>query len=235
MVSGGMSCVKYLLFAFNLLFAITGIAVLIVGAIVYIGYSHYSHFVYSGYHSIPLALIVVGVIIFVIAFFGCCGAVKENHCMIITFSVFLLLILVLEVVVGVLGYIKRTDVETMLEDQLNKTMHMYYTKEDIKDSWDIAQHEAECCGVRGPGDWYNVTHNNVLPHTCCPDTPDDNSCTTASKNVYQASCVDKLKGIFNKYGVIIGGVGLGIAGLQLVGVIFACCLARSIRKEYETV
>jgi hypothetical protein len=28
----------------------------------------------------------VGIIVFVVAFFGCCGAVKENHCMIMTVS-----------------------------------------------------------------------------------------------------------------------------------------------------
>jgi CD63 antigen len=34
----------------------------------------------------PVLLIVVGVTVFVVAFFGCCGAVKENHCMIMTVS-----------------------------------------------------------------------------------------------------------------------------------------------------
>ncbi|XP_072379607.1 CD63 antigen-like [Diabrotica undecimpunctata] len=235
MVSGGMSCVKYLLFAFNLLFAISGIAILTVGAVVHIVYSHYSQFVYEGYQSIPLALIIVGVIIFIIAFFGCCGAVKENHCMIITFSVFLLIILILEVVVGVLGYVKKNQVATMLEDQLNATMPKYYTNQEIKHSWDIVQHEAECCGVRGPSDWKTITKSDVLPHTCCPHTQDNDSCTINSEHVYQASCLTNLKEIFVKYGIIIGGVGLGIAALQLIGIIFACCLARSIRKEYETV
>uniref|UniRef100_A0A6P7GRL2 CD63 antigen-like n=1 Tax=Diabrotica virgifera virgifera TaxID=50390 RepID=A0A6P7GRL2_DIAVI len=141
MVSGGMSCVKYLLFAFNLLFAISGIAILTVGAVVHIVYAHYSQFVYEGYQSIPLALIIVGVIIFIIAFFGCCGAVKENHCMIITFSVFLLIILILEVVVGVVAYVKKNQVASMLEDQLNATMPKYYTNQEIKNSWDIVQHE----------------------------------------------------------------------------------------------
>ena len=31
-------------------------------------------------------LIVIGAIIFIIAFFGCCGAIRESHCMIITVS-----------------------------------------------------------------------------------------------------------------------------------------------------
>ncbi|XP_057655323.1 CD63 antigen-like [Diorhabda carinulata] len=235
MVSGGMSCIKYLLFAFNLLFAISGIAILTIGTIVHILYTQYSHFLYTGYHFVPLVLIVVGVVIFIIAFFGCCGAVKENHCMIVTFSVFLLIILVLEIVIGVWGYIKKDDVGTMLENQLNDTMPEYYTNPDIKDSWNIVQHEAECCGVKGPKDWPKITHNETLPYTCCPNTPDDGSCKIDSENVYNDSCVDKLKQIFIKYGSIIGGVGLGVAGLQLIGIVFACCLACSIRKEYETV
>lgn len=105
MVSAGMTCVKYLLFCFNLLFAVStccfcnhntcckqmlfqlsGIAILTVGVIAHIVYSHYSSFVYPSYQSAPLVLIIVGVIIFVVAFFGFCGAVKENLCMVVTVS-----------------------------------------------------------------------------------------------------------------------------------------------------
>lgn len=57
--------------------------------------------------------------------------------------------------------------------------------------------------------------NNSLPHTCCPNTPDDGSCTIESKNVYTDSCVEKLKEKFIKYGSIIGGVGIGVACSQV--------------------
>jgi hypothetical protein len=32
----------------------------------------------------PIALIVVGSIVFVVAFYGCCGAIRESHCMVVT-------------------------------------------------------------------------------------------------------------------------------------------------------
>nr|CAD7401696.1 unnamed protein product [Timema cristinae] len=98
MVSGGMSCVKYLLFVFNLVFVtvnisrqISGLALLVIGAIIQDVYSDYTDFLHGKFFAGPILLIVVGIIVFVVAFFGCCGAVKENHCMIITsyFSYFL--------------------------------------------------------------------------------------------------------------------------------------------------
>ncbi|CAH0554426.1 unnamed protein product [Brassicogethes aeneus] len=236
MVSGGMTCVKYLIFLFNLLFVISGITLLVVGGTVLLFYAHYSNFVYPSYQSAPIVLIIVGIIIFVIAFFGCCGAVKENHCMIITFSIFLLVIVTLELAAGIVGYIRRNDVEVMLENKLNSTMYQYNTDMKIRNSWDIAQHEAVCCGMTGPEDWVKINNGNkTLPHTCCPDTPDDGSCKLGSPNVIQDSCMVKLKEMMQQYGAYIGAVGIGIALSQFIGVIFACCLARSIRREYETV
>lgn len=33
-----------------------------------------------------IAIIIIGSVIFVIAFFGCCGAIRESHCMTVTVS-----------------------------------------------------------------------------------------------------------------------------------------------------
>ncbi|XP_066261022.1 CD63 antigen-like [Euwallacea similis] len=235
MVSGGMTCVKYLLFCFNLLFAISGLAILIVEVIVHLHiYAQYSNFVYPSYQAAPIVLMTVGVVIFLISFFGCCGAVKENHCMIITFSVLLGIILIAEIAAGIVGYINRNEVEIMLENKLNSTMYKYYSNNDIRKTWDVAQHELECCGMTGPDDWQKVNHNNTLPHTCCANAHNDGSCNS-NVDHYTASCIEKLRTLLLKYASVIGAAGLGIAGFQILGMIFACFLARHIRKEYETV
>jgi CD63 antigen len=72
-------------------FQISGIAILAVGAIIQNFYTNYSDFLLGNFFVGPVLLIVVGVIVFVVAFFGCCGAVKENHCMIMTVSLWDLL------------------------------------------------------------------------------------------------------------------------------------------------
>lgn len=130
----------------------------------------------------------------------------------------------------------------MLENKLNSTMFSYYNNLDIKNTWDIAQHEVsdiyklvsflcvarismiyiikkciqlECCGMQGPSDWYRVTKNDSLPHTCCPDTQNDGSCSIKSANKYNSSCFEKLEAVFVQYGSIIGGIGIGIAISQV--------------------
>ncbi|XP_023289851.1 CD63 antigen isoform X2 [Orussus abietinus] len=236
MVSGGMACVKYLLFLFNLIFAITGIVFMSVGAIILVMYQGYSNFVDNWFFAAPVLMIVVGIIVFLVSFFGCCGAVKENHCMIITFSVLLLLIFALELGAGISGYMMRGEVGTMLQRRMNATMPEYSTNMEVRHSWNIVQHDLICCGMRGPEDWAdNGFSSNSLPDTCCPEITSPNSCTTNSVGFYHEGCIDKMKFAIEHNGVIIGGVVIGIALIQLIGVIFACCLARSIRREYETV
>ncbi|XP_066586848.1 CD63 antigen-like [Prorops nasuta] len=237
MVSGGMACVKYLLFLFNLIFAITGIVFMSVGAIILVVYNGYNNFVDSWFFAAPVLMIIVGVIVFLVSFFGCCGAVKENHCMIITFSVLLLLIFALELGAGISGYMMSGEVSTMLENRMNSTMHEYNSKDDVRKSWDIIQSDLQCCGMKGPFDWTSVRgfSNKVVPDTCCKEVAAGSTCDANAITIRGDGCLTKLQAAIEENALILGGVGIGIALIQLIGVIFACCLARSIRREYETV
>lgn len=58
----------------------------------------------------PIALIVLGCIIFVISFFGCCGAIRESQCMVTTYAIFLLLLVVGMIVCASLVFIYKEDV-----------------------------------------------------------------------------------------------------------------------------
>ena len=57
-----------------------------VGAYVQYQMTDYLNFFDTNVNGPAIVLIVVGLIIFVIAFFGCCGAIKENYCMVLTVS-----------------------------------------------------------------------------------------------------------------------------------------------------
>lgn len=237
-IGGGMSCVKYLLFCFNLLFAITGLIILIVGIKAEINSSPYIDLTDENFYtSGPIVLIIVGIIVFIVAFFGCCGAVKENHCMIVTFSVFLLLIFIAELGVGIAGYVKHKDLETSIVKHLNETITQYPTNKDVAKTFDIMQTDLHCCGINGPDDW--IANNITIPNTCCTGQEITGgvpaACTKDSPGFHTKGCLNELVTHLKDIAVVLGGVGLGIALVQLLGVIFACCLARSIRSQYETV
>lgn len=75
--------------------------------------------------------------------------------------------------------------------------------------------QLKCCGMNGPYDWTNITHTDVLPHTCCPNTLNNGSCKISTINKYVDSCLDKLREIIERYGSLIGGVGIGVALVQV--------------------
>ncbi|XP_046680857.1 CD63 antigen-like [Homalodisca vitripennis] len=233
MDSVGMSCVKYLLFFFNLLFAISGITIFTVGIIIQNMYYNYSQFIDEKFFSAPMILIVVGVIVFVVAFFGCCGAIQESNFMLITFAVLLFLIFLMEVAGGVAGYVLQKDIDAMLKQRMDESMKKYNENPEITNSWNVLQYDLNCCGTDSLKDWEKIYNNGTIPYSCCPTNPVDEPCTQDKAN--KAGCLGVLKELLEKNTALVGGFGLGVAFTQLIGVVFACCLARSIRKEYETV
>lgn len=48
--------------------------------------------------AVPTCLILFGGIVLFIAFLGCCGAIRENSCMMMCYSVIMLMLLILKVI-----------------------------------------------------------------------------------------------------------------------------------------
>ncbi|CAG5124309.1 unnamed protein product [Candidula unifasciata] len=230
MVEGGMKCVKYLLFVFNLIFVIAGIGLIAAGAYVKVKLEEYHDFFGSDFMGPGILLIIVGVIIFLLAFFGCCGAIKENYCLTLTFAVFLGIVFILEIAGGIAGYVLRNEIENTVDSKLNATLSRFNSSEGIKRTWDRLQHEFKCCGVTNSTNW---RENYVeTPQSCCIKEPCN---TNVTSDIYTEGCATKFEDWLQDQVAIIGGVGIGFAFVQIIGILFACCLARAIRKEYEVV
>ena len=112
--------------AFN--FQITGLALIVTGCVIQGVYSNYLDFLGDSFFNTPVLLVVVGCIIFFITFFGCCGAIKEHHCMTLSFSVLLALILVIELGAGIASYAFREQVIKPDYITLFPTLHSNYCK-----------------------------------------------------------------------------------------------------------
>lgn len=236
MVEGGMNCIKVLLFVFNFVFVVAGIGLIATGAYVNVKMDEYYDFFGSDYVGPGILLIIVGVLIFLIAFFGCCGAMKENHCLTMTFAICLSLVFILELAGGIAGFVLRDKIEDEVKHVLTDAMKNYGEDghEGVTDTWKKLQEEFECCGVNNYSDWTTVAKLNRtdLPKSCCKEKDCD---VTKTAEIYSKGCATTLEDWLKDNVAIIGGVGIGLAFVQVVGIMFACCLARAIKKEYEVV
>ncbi|KAF2351094.1 Tetraspanin/Peripherin [Trinorchestia longiramus] len=226
--------------------SISGVVIIIIGAVIESIYRNYLNFLTPklSFVSPTMVLIGVGVVIFVVGFFGCCGAAKESRCMVMTFAVLVVLIFIVQVSAGIAAYVRRADVKDLLKENLLASMNNYNeSNASIYKTWNIIQHDYMCCGTDSYEDWIATSYGEVydgVPDDCCKESV--RNCGHGIFNhpeqlntIYKDGCFDKLEGDLLENVTILGSIAIGIGFVQLVGVAFACCLGRSLKRQYETV
>lgn len=235
-VEGGMKCVKFLLFFFNFIFWICGLALIIVGILVQVAFHDNLMIKDASASAIPILIIAVGVIIFFIAFFGCCGAWKENYCMVTTFAILLSVIIIIEIGAAIAGYIYRGKITTIVQTGLADMITKYNTSEEITQAVNRLQKDLKCCGANNASDWVKYMPDGIsVPDSCCITITTNCGHETmldASK-VYQKGCSSAMEQVLKKNIQWIIVAALVIAFLQIMGIVFSCMLMRGIRSGYE--
>ncbi|TRY59959.1 hypothetical protein DNTS_017616 [Danionella cerebrum] len=168
---GCLCCVKYLMFVFNLIFWLGGCGLFGVGV--------WLAFTQSDFSSLPLSfpslsaanlLLVAGGVTMVTGFLGCLGALKEQKCLLLTFFVILLFLVLTEVVLILVLSLYHEELDKKAKDDLKQGMKDYSTNEGLQRSWDNMQRIFKCCGVSNHTDWHNKTLTGKLPESCCSNT-----------------------------------------------------------------
>ncbi|XP_071261275.1 CD151 antigen-like isoform X1 [Salvelinus alpinus] len=246
----GMICLKYLLLTFNLLFWLAGGVVMAVGVWTLVEKSDYISLLNSTFYSASAyILIAAGAIVVFTGIVGCCATLKEMRSLLIVYFILLLCIFLLEIVAGVLAYIQYQEcfpfcqqLDKELQHNLKETMVQKYQQsgeESITSAVDKLQQEFKCCGSNSSSDWSDSvwiltpSNDRLVPDSCCK-TP-SNLCGRRDhpSNIYkvEGGCITKLETFILSQLQILGAVAIGIAFLQLVGMILVCCLYRSLKEE----
>lgn len=225
----GLGLIKYLLFIFNFIFALCGLAILIVGVLMHVNISNYKEAVEENISFPSVTFIVIGSIIFVIAFFGCCGAIRESHCMTITFASFLLTIFIIQIAVAIYAFVVFKDSNINVKNSYSELFNKYWTSSTSQEIIDIIQKNLECCGIDSKDDYNGILHNKTIPWSCCSDVDMYSECPR--DQAFKHGCANALKDFLVYAGVVLGGVAIGIAVVELIGIIFALCLANSIKNS----
>lgn len=238
MVSGGMKCIKYVLFAFNFLIVLAGLILVVAGAVVQTKFNEYLSFFGSTANAAAIFVIVIGVVVFVIGFFGCCGAIRENHCMIVTFVVLLCIVLVLEIAAAAMAFAFQNRIIDITGAEMKKATVNYNRTGHggVTLAWDDVQRKFKCCGATNYTDWKDnevLNGTNSVPDSCCRQ--EISGCGFGklgnATSIYDEGCVNGfIRWVTDNMG-IVGGIAAALTVIEIIGIIIAGCLASAIRKE----
>ncbi|XP_048340787.1 CD151 antigen isoform X1 [Sphaerodactylus townsendi] len=246
----GTICLKYLLFIFNFFFWLAGGAVMAVGIWTLIEKSDYISLLQSNtYMATAYILVVAGVVVMITGILGCCATFREQRNLLRVYFILLLCIFLLEIIAGILAYIYyqqffpvSLQLSMELKQNLKDTMTQKYRKpgeESVTNAVDKLQQEFKCCGSHNASDWSDSdwikspdASMRKFPDSCCKTPTDLCGRRDHPSNIYkEGGCITKLENFIQEHLKIIGAVGIGIACVQIFGMIFTCCLYRSLKSE----
>ncbi|KAM3609833.1 uncharacterized protein V6R79_020938 [Siganus canaliculatus] len=225
-VAGGIKCVKYLMFIFNLFFWLAGTAVFALG--LWLRLDPKTKGLFEGpdspsvFYTGVYVLIGAGALMMVVGFLGCCGAIQESPCMLGLFFFFLLIIFAIEVAAGIWGFSNQSQVVSDITTFYRQTYNNYKTTGDerLKETLRLIQTGLKCCG---PGGSIEEAATDACPRG------------ETLEELITKSCPDAIDEVFNSKLHIIGGVGITIGIIMMFGMIFSMLLCCAIRKSREVV
>ncbi|XP_067655197.1 CD9 antigen-like [Haliotis asinina] len=221
-LGGCHTIIKYLLVGYNVILSTIGLALLAVG--IWVCLDPNIHMYLEEEEDIRLAriggygLIAVGIIIAIVGFFGCCGALRESQCLLISFFISLTLIFIALVGLAVRLFVMKELVSDMVTNAvktvLDEKVETYSTDVNSKAFMDTIQDKFDCCGSAvGAGDYFTGIQ---IPYSCRIEN-------------YVNPCVDKI--VTPSLPTLVVCIPLICAIPLIVGMVFAMVLCCAIRRQ----
>ncbi|KAM9346574.1 tetraspanin 35 [Symphorus nematophorus] len=243
-----MGCFGFLkatMFVFNGIIFLAGAAILAVGIWVKVDSGSILSFLgkiedapseLSQVLNVGYLLIALGGLLLIIGFLGCCGAVKESKCMLLLFFIIVLLVFIAEVAGAVVILVFRpladklfTKFGTAAVKSIKKD---YGQNPDITGLWNTTMSTLKCCGFYNSSDFenspYYEEHNKHYPPQCCPGF--NNPCNQTVIDMTVTGCFPKIKQLIDDNTVVIVGVALGIAALEICAMVVSMILFCRIKS-----
>ncbi|KAI1717549.1 tetraspanin family domain-containing protein [Ditylenchus destructor] len=259
MASSGFGCLRWSVFVFNLIFWLSGLGIAGIGLWLRLDPSvnelaelspnqSSSTSVHQWRHnfSLPSTLLVVaGALMTLIGFLGCCGAWRQNQCMLVGFFVLLIIVFCLEVTCAMVAYVHQDSIRRYIESSMYDIVREKYgdsTNPKYQQIFDRIQSEMECCGVRSYRDWLysSWAHTAGLREypTNCGVGFDKLELDSYKPFLYDKGCSTALYHAAkdNLELVILTSVVLG--SIQLLGIILStllcCCIGKREDEEWKS-
>ncbi|XP_047997762.1 leukocyte surface antigen CD53-like [Leguminivora glycinivorella] len=213
--------VKYVLFFANAIFAIAGLALVGVGIAVLVQFGDLVEVVPAAINSIPIAVLVVGAVVFLIAVFGCCGAIRESRCLLIMYAVCMMILAAVKIYLAVVIFQNLSDIYNVVEGWIRDA----FNNPNLREAFHVVEAAFQCCGVSGPSSYDGVYP--ALPPTCCASA-DAGTCAAADAF---GGCANIVAAWFNTFGDAVGIVLIIVIVVELVAMIFGLFLSNRITNK----
>eukprot|EP00092_Neocalanus_flemingeri_P035913 GFUD01039102.1.p1 GENE.GFUD01039102.1~~GFUD01039102.1.p1 ORF type:complete len:238 (+),score=48.72 GFUD01039102.1:81-794(+) len=226
------SIVKYFMVLCNILFALAGVALIGFGAYAQIAAKDYLNFLGDNYVNTPIFIIILGGVVFAIAFFGCCGAWQEKKLLI----ALLVIILIAQIGAAIAAFVLKGDLKTEITKNMDNGIKNYNGEgfEGVTLTWDLVQKNLKCCGVENFEDWKNVTQfsDGGVPDSCCiaGQVEGCGKATVDPSMVFHNGCFTLFSDEFVSNLSIVGAVAVAIALGEMIAIAFACCLGKGVGR-----
>ncbi|XP_017130822.1 tetraspanin-17 isoform X1 [Drosophila elegans] len=183
-------CLKYLLFASNVILWLAALLVLSVGIWAWSEKGMFRNI--TRLHFIALdpafVLIIVGCIAFQLGFMGSVGALRENTCLLAAYAIFLSVLLIAEIGFCAVAFVLKDKgwIKDQATEGLKAFIRHYREDADQQNLIDWIQEDwLQCCGIDGPKDWDSNNYFNCssiaigsreacgVPFSCCRRRPQE--------------------------------------------------------------
>ncbi|KAA0721754.1 Tetraspanin-1 [Triplophysa tibetana] len=186
--------------------------------------------------NVGYLLIAVGVFLALVGFLGCCGAMQENKCMLLSFFIIVLIIFIVEVAAAVVLFVFEPLAAKLLEDVGQKVSRSlrdkYGEDESFTAVWNNTMNELNCCGYYGYADFtasHFVNKTSSYPETCCLI-----NLTRCDENSVQMlpiqGCFQAFVNLIEENAVLLAGVAIGIAALEIAAMTVSMILYKNVGK-----
>lgn len=204
-----------------------------------------------------MMLMAVGILMFIITFCGCVGSLRENICLLETFCISLTVIFIIQLAAGILGFVFSDKARHKVTEIINNAIVHYRDDVDLQNLIDYGQTKFNCCGGITYTDWsqnmyFNCSQTNPsrercsVPFSCCilsknqevintmcGQSVQDPGYNEPGAQVYTSGCIDKLVDWIHSNLFLLGGIALGLAIPQLVGMLLSQILINQIKEQVE--
>lgn len=166
-------------------------------------------------------LIFVGGLVMTTGFLGFGAIIREQKSCLSTYFCLLLVIFLVELVAGVLAHVYYQRLSDELKWHLNSTLTEHYGQPraaEITASVDRLQQDFKCCGS----------------NSCCKTVVARCGQRAHPSNIYkvEGGCMAKLEQFVADHLLLMGAVGIGVACLQICGMVLTCCLHRRLQQQF---